>query len=598
MGIMKRITVARMLGDRSFDKYDINRQPPRPTGGERDLPLFDDQPGATEIPTVGTDTAAAGNQPATGNANTPLWPNTPSGAPLAIEVFGATGAYQSGKTILGLSIAPGAHPAGHPFAGRPRTLYLDFEKSGATYGGAGCRRIDVHAEMTKIHKGKYGADEVYSWFTNVIIGQLPPGQFDVVIADPITDVESGLCNYVRKHPEQFGYTAAQFARAGGLFWGAVKDCWKMVLLQLTSKVQTFFFTSHLRQVWDGDRPVRGKQEPKGKETLMELASLYIWLDRSPDEKGIVPDVPSATVVKQRLADTILTADKGLQIVPLLPPRIPKATIEAIRKYISSPPDYKKLKTGERVIEKPWTDEEKAQVALATAEANRAAEEAHLAAVTRQAELRAMASEALPTNVDQVGKIQAEKSQRALTQPVDDDIVEHAEPDDTPTQEEVDAAVTEATAKAAEMTAKGEALAAGNVDAEKSAADWKPPTEAELIDRGPSVSTTKCTPAQIDAVKAKFIESKGDPQLFGKRLQAKFHTGKVGELSPGECTSLVGLIDRDIKIAGFCTELAITMDVIRDKLLSRVNVTDVWNLWDDHYAKLCETLQTECDKRKK
>ena len=127
-----------------------------------------------------------------------LWPNTPSGAPVAIEAFGATGAYQSGKTLLGLSIAPGPHPEGHAFAGKPRTLYLDFEKSGGTYTGAGCKRLDVPAVMLELHKGQpYAPMAVFEWFVK-LIGDLPAGRFDVIMGDPITDIESGMVAWVRK----------------------------------------------------------------------------------------------------------------------------------------------------------------------------------------------------------------------------------------------------------------------------------------------------------------------------------------------------------------------------------------------------------------
>ena len=68
-----------------------------------------------------------------------LWPDAPSGNPMEIEVFGATGEYKSGKTLLGLSIAPGVHPECHQFVGQPRTLYLDFEKSGGSSAAARLR---------------------------------------------------------------------------------------------------------------------------------------------------------------------------------------------------------------------------------------------------------------------------------------------------------------------------------------------------------------------------------------------------------------------------------------------------------------------------
>lgn len=347
-----------------------------------------------------------------------LWPNTPSGAELAIEVFGATGDYKAGKTLLGLSIAPGVHPEGHEFAGKPRTLYLDFEKSGGTYGGTGCKRIDIPDVMLKLYTNEqsgrietYGPLDIFEWFLQ-LVDHLLPRQFDVIMADPITDLEGGLVGYVRKYCKNFGMTEAQMSKAGGLLWGAVKDFQKQVLLKLSAKCQTFYFTSHLRSVWEGDRPVRGKKEPKGKETLMELAGLYLWLERQADKEGNVPAVPSAIVLKERLADTVINADGKLSIIQLMPPRLPKGTVGAIREYIARPPDYQKLRDDEKVVEEEMSEEDKLRLKESIAHADKEAQEGRLAVLTRQAELQALARRgklAAPQPADQTAKRQAEKA---------------------------------------------------------------------------------------------------------------------------------------------------------------------------------------------
>jgi hypothetical protein len=315
-----------------------------------------------------------------------LWPRTPSGASFNIEVFGATGEYQSGKTLLGLSIAPGVHPAGHPFAGQPRTLYLDHEKSGGTYGGTGCRRIDVPAEMLAAGKD-YTPINVYLFMLEKC-NEAKPGQYDVLVVDPVTDVEGGLVAYVRKNCGLFGLTEKQLERAGGLLWGAVKDAWKGDLLKISAKFKCFFFTSHLRDVWAGNVNT-GKREPKGKDTLFELASLYVWLERKPDAEGRVPAVPSAIVLKQRLADTMMDDAGNLSIVNLLPPRLPICTAQTIRQYIASPPDYSKLKEGERIVDEKPTEVDMERLRLARAEAERDTAGSRLELLRRQAELVAM-----------------------------------------------------------------------------------------------------------------------------------------------------------------------------------------------------------------
>ena len=347
----------------------------------------------------------------------PLWPNTPSGAELRIEVFGATGEYKSGKTLLGLSIAPGVHPEGHRFAGQARTLLLDFEKSGGTYGGTGCQRIDVPQKLLDAQGGTYRPLDTFCWFRDLVEQKLRPGQFDVIVADPITDIESGLVDWVKANHDQFALTRNQVDKGGGLLWGVVKDYWKQVLLKIGAKCQCFYFTSHLRQVWQGNQPT-GRREPKGKETLMELASLYLWLERKPDKDGKVPAVPSAIVLKERLADTRMNDDGELEVIQLMPPRLPEATAGSIRKYVSSPPNYSRLKQGERVPEEEFTEEEKLRLELAKAEAERETEETRLARLGRQAELQAMARQAAaqkPQPSDRTGARQAEQ-QKARQEP--------------------------------------------------------------------------------------------------------------------------------------------------------------------------------------
>jgi hypothetical protein len=126
----------------------------------------------------------------------------------------------------------------------------------------------------------------------------------------------------------------------------------------------------MANVWQGDRPT-GKRKPKGKETLMELASLYLLMERKADDKGRMPTKPAATVLKSRLVHARFDPASGdLDMVPCLPPRLPEATPAAIRKYMENPPDYSKLKKDELVREDKMTSEERELIALQKAEAER------------------------------------------------------------------------------------------------------------------------------------------------------------------------------------------------------------------------------------
>jgi hypothetical protein len=112
-----------------------------------------------------------------------------------------------------------------------------------------------------------------------------------------------------------------------------------------------FIVVHLRDKWAGNSVVKdafGKpvQEPRGKETLEQLSSLFVWLEAGPG------GVPSGKVLKCRIdrkvyvedpdnppegiaADLVaaLKGEPGMVTTPVLPLRLPKATWPEIREYM-------------------------------------------------------------------------------------------------------------------------------------------------------------------------------------------------------------------------------------------------------------------------
>lgn len=505
-----------------------------------------------------------------------LWPNTPSGAPLSIEVFGATGDYASGKTLLGLSIAPGSHPEGHAFSGKARTLYLDFEKSGGTYGGTGCHRVDVPTKLLELKGNNYKPIDVALWFVDLLTEKLKPGQFDVVMADPITDIEAGIVDWVKQRPETFGYTKDKFGKVSGLLWGVVKDYWKQLLLKLSTKCQCFYFTSHLRQVWDGNTPVRGKFEPKGKDTLMELASLYLWLERMPDKEGNVAATPAATVLKQRLSDTLMTETGELQVLPLMPPRIPIATVPLLRQYIANPPNYLKLKADERVVERELSEADKLSMQLAISENQKDIESNRVAILARQEELRRLsmqtATQVTGTNVatDQSGAIKQEKAEKAKRE----EAAATAAASEVQ-QAEIDRLRAEADAKIAAAQAEGAKLAAASEDE----ANANKPCEAE-----------------IQSAKLLFGMLKLTPDAFKARCSGKVFAGLTRPEAQRVLEWLAKL--KDVKEMGESIRTARGLSdeswqrILKDKILAHVGAESVEKLDDANLDSLIGVLKNE------
>lgn len=306
--------------------------------------------------------------------------------PIPIGFLALTGEFSSGKTLFGLTIDP------------KNTLCYDNENSSETYTALGFHRIDVAKEMLKkIGKGKtYKPIDRYEWWLDDVRKRTDSGNYTVVFVDPFSEFDIGMSDYVFAHPESFGKTKQQFTSSGGMFWGAVKDYQEQVLDDLRARCQTFAVTLHMRNEFRGATPT-GKREPKGKETLFQLATLYLQLERNEiktgPRKGEVPAVPSAILLKHRLTHISYGEDGELSIAPILPPRIPIATPKAIREYLANPADYNHLKKEELLIHEEMSEEEKLRLQLQVEQARRDANESEISrteAMARGAERQAAA----------------------------------------------------------------------------------------------------------------------------------------------------------------------------------------------------------------
>lgn len=318
-----------------------------------------------------------------------LWPDTPRGNVLRIDLIGVTGEQGSGKTCFLLAIAPGVHPEGHPFAGKPRTLYIGCERSATTFSGTGAEKlelVDLLAERNMPPTPKNLLAGVES-----ITGNVAPGQFDCLAIDPISDLDAAKTEQVTSNPEKFGLTRGMVERSGagfkaeGIVWGKIKDAWKEWMLTLGQKFQCVAYSTHLRDEFRG-KTATGRREPKGKDTIWQVTTLGLWLSRDPSKSKI----PTGIVYrKDRLADTYVGDDGELVVVPLLPPRFDECTPAKLRFYIANPPNYDRLKDSEKVEPEVVSEIELQLVRLAAAEAQAQAASQQVALIDRQRELAAI-----------------------------------------------------------------------------------------------------------------------------------------------------------------------------------------------------------------
>lgn len=285
--------------------------------------------------------------------------------PKPIPIIGATGEYESGKTILGLTICPG-----------PKTLYYDFEQSGASYDDLGHERINVMEEMQKAYPNGYKPVDVYLWWSKHV-KTIPAGKYSVIVLDPVTDLERGLTDWVNANPAHFGHTAAQYQKMSGIMWGDMKDHLKSILADLSTRCETLFYTAHVGKEFEGNTAT-GKLKVKGKATLHELASLFLWLMRKPDARGVKPNKPSARVLKSRLLVSRIGADGELVMEQVLPPIMPVCTPKVIREAFAAPAGGREIDDMERYVEEVLSDEDRLRLETQRHEAERDAALAKLA----------------------------------------------------------------------------------------------------------------------------------------------------------------------------------------------------------------------------
>jgi hypothetical protein len=227
--------------------------------------------------------------------------------------------------------------------------------------------------LQKYPNGYKPVDLFLFWLADVRATK--PGKYRVLGLDVAEDIEEGLAEWVWQHPAEFGHTIAQYNKMEGIFWGDVKSYWTRILNEVSVRCQTFAFTVHMKNEWKDKQPTK-RRVPKGKETLPKLASLYLELHREPTPGAKkAPRKPWGIRIKSRLAK--FDIEHG-ELIPVIPPRLPEATPDAIRQYILNPPNFDQLKAEERAVEQQaLSDDEKLVLQASIAENQATAAQAEL-----------------------------------------------------------------------------------------------------------------------------------------------------------------------------------------------------------------------------
>lgn len=298
--------------------------------------------------------------------------------PLPVPVLGVTGPVASGKTTFLLSINPYYE----------LTKYWDFELSGVSHVATlpgfveGVNYFNVAKEMAKEFPDGHEDYELWRWWRQHILEQCKPGDTKLALTDPISELEESLVSDIWKRPNHYNTTHNKLANATGLVWGIMKSEWKRVLSNLAGRVETYGFSSHQAAVYAGGKPVPGKKKPKGKETLWQLATIYMELNRKDEGDEMAP--PSAKMLKNRLS--IIRPDALGNPLPhqVVPPFLKVAKPSVIRWYMKHPVGLRPKLAADEVLHKEETTElDKQEMELALLEARKEADQVRLEALQLQ-----------------------------------------------------------------------------------------------------------------------------------------------------------------------------------------------------------------------
>jgi hypothetical protein len=237
--------------------------------------------------------------PQTGSQTTPL----PQEAPISIiTVWGASGV---GKTLFGIT---------SPY--KP-VLVLDTERGAKPYKVSGL--YDFKHNQCQTWMGKEGLKEQ--------IRIIRRGEYGTVLIDTGTQ----FCDWVAK--ETFTKSPAKkVEKQSMLVWGDAKHTLRQILMELMPKTKVIVITAGSRLQKDGET-----REARILEPVFALSDVFMELRREPNQR-----IPYALTMPPTSKSRIMG----------LPPRIPKATWEAILGYIlQKPADWNNLTPDESIPEK-------------------------------------------------------------------------------------------------------------------------------------------------------------------------------------------------------------------------------------------------------
>lgn len=182
----------------------------------------------------------------------------------------------------------------------------------------------------------------YNWFIETIDKTLSKGQYKYFAIDSVEPIEAAMTAYIETNRGKAGWSGDR--SYGRMETEGVRPLYEGLLEAVSQRgVETILLSSHLKQPWEGNKPIPNKVEPGGRMKLLSrISSMMFWLVQN----GENPDgAPAAIVLKARLGNAQII-DGQWQVRRVLPQRIPHFTWSDVRRYQEHPADLKNPAEGE------------------------------------------------------------------------------------------------------------------------------------------------------------------------------------------------------------------------------------------------------------
>lgn len=261
-------------------------------------------------------------------------------------IIHVTGEPDTGKTTFAITV-PGVQPGDIIFIDddvKTRSVAKQFEQSGVKFG----YYVDMKERCVreKIMKPV----EFFNLVDRTILPEAEKAvkEARVLVWDNWSPrmEEAIRAKFLTEIEKRTDITAAQAKSMSMLTWTPNYEFYSQFLDRLLQIAPMVFIITHVKDKYLGMSKT-GQLEARGQRPLVERPSFRVWTRHNADPAD--GGAPIGLVLK-RISSYIVTPERGIQAVNVLPRRVKPLTWEKIAEYMHSPIGTRKLSTDENLTD--------------------------------------------------------------------------------------------------------------------------------------------------------------------------------------------------------------------------------------------------------